>query len=349
MKLKLIKTTKVIIPARKYNYDPVRDGVSQTMIAMWQACREKSRLGTRLGWTPTFNRDGILFGSLSHDTIKHYRRGLREKSSVVKVDFGARNVVQWIDYAVDSVKAEMRGVQASSAEESIELFAAILLHMLPRYFKKWYDKDTSLTYIKVEEKFKVPIKMNDGVMVPMVGCYDFVAKDEKGRLFLGETKNYSKISDYLMDVLPLDLQLGYYINALANDTHGVPYGVIYDILRRPGERIKQGENIIDFAKRIAENIVKKPDHYFIRYNIRLEKNDISFYSKRARALVRAYYEWFKSSDGSSRDLMYNSGNCESKYGACEMLSICTNQDYTRHYQRKHVSPELASKAGDLFQ
>lgn len=317
------------------------------MIGTWLACREKSRLATRHGWTPTFNRDGILFGSMSHEVIKHYRRALREKACNVKIDFGSRNLVEWVNFAVDSVKAEMRGV-SSQTGETIELYAGILLQMLPRYFKKWYDKDTGFKYIKVEDKFNVPVKMSDGVRVPMVGCYDFVAKDPKGRLYLGETKNYSRISDNLIDMLPLDLQLGYYINALMHDEHGEPYGVLYDILRRPGERIKQGEDITDFAARIAENIAKKPDHYFIRYNIRLEDEDVNFYKKRALVLVRAYYEWFKSSDGTQRDLMYNSGNCESKYGVCEMLSICSNQDFTRHYQRAHASPELANKAGDLF-
>jgi hypothetical protein len=340
----------------KYSYDPVKDGVSQTMLGMWLNCREKSRLATRHGWTPTFNRDGILFGQLSHETIKKYRRGLRKNANKAPVDFGARNLVSWLEYAEEAVKKELVGV-STQTQDTIELFSAILLNMLPRYFKKWFDKDSKLEFLKVEERFSVPIQVRgrqldgDKIFVPMVGCYDFVAM-EGGKLVLGETKNFSRISDYLIDVLPLDLQLGYYLTALNADPeiNQEPEKVIYDILRRPSEKIKKGESIVDFAKRIAGNIAAKPDHYFIRYNIELDPTDIKFYRQRVRYLIQEYYTWFVNADANKRDLMFNSGHCENKYGTCEMLSICTNQDFSRHYKRKHASPELASKpvANTLF-
>jgi hypothetical protein len=71
------------------------------------------------------------------------------------------------------------------------------------------------------------------------------------------------IENNLLDFIHcLDLQLDTYL-CTWNDESGLPASlrVLYNIIKRPGERRKQKETLTQFGTRIAENAAAKPDEH----------------------------------------------------------------------------------------
>jgi len=54
---------------------------------------------------------------------------------------------------------------------------------------------------------------------------------------------------------------------------------------------------------------------------------------RIEFLMQSFYNWWKESH-EERDLLFNSGHCENKYGLCTYNPICGYGDYSGHYSRK---------------
>ena len=150
-------------------------------------------------------------------------------------------------------------------------------------------------------------------------------------------------SKQMADFLPLDLQLGFYLTAMAHHPRAKPpLGAYYNLLRRPSERRGITENLGALALRIGKKIDKDPDHFFQRLRITFTDREREEHLFRAQKLVEEFYEWWKQ-DHSTRDLLWNSGQCESKYGTCSMLPICAHRDRSAHHIREQASPELAAE------
>jgi hypothetical protein len=124
--------------------------------------------------------------------------------------------------------------------------------------------------------------------------------------------------------------------------HGeVPKGVLYNILRRPGERRKKDESMADFSSRIEGNILKDEDHFFERIRITFSPQEIEEHIARTMVLVEKFYGWWKETiaNKDSRCLDWNSGECNSKYGVCSMLQACANKDFSIYSRRSPIVAE----------
>ncbi len=336
MRIKMAKTKPT------YDYDPTVDGVSQSMIGTWLSCREKARLNIILGLSSIQNNSKpLIFGSISHGVLERGYRLMRA-SKVPSLGGIVAYMDNWVNEALDDWKEE-NPKRNTDAEDSAEECAAIIQELLPRYFEHWFAEDSKVKWMHVEDQFKVPLQMPDGKYVNMVGQFDGSYFDQKKRLCLFETKNKSQFPERLAELLPLDLQLGYYLTALAATTKKTAHLVRYNLIRRPGERRGQQESLPNFCRRIGENVAKKPDHYFVRLDIRLEEQERQTHMFRAQKLVEEFYHWWKTTDPKEKDLMWNSGSCENRYGVCGNLLICANNDKSGHYVRDAVSPELVKK------
>lgn len=334
----ILKTSKPVTKSG-YSYDPMRDGVSQTMLGLWLECREKSRLNTLMGLTPKGCSKPLTHGTISHAAVEEYNKGLQNKT-IRKLDDAYNLVKSWVEIGYTSWKAENPNAD-SYALEFAEESAAILFVLLPRYFKFWWSVDASVSWEKVEERFRVSI----GAAADIVGQYDGVFRPRGAlkELWLMETKNKAQFADRMMEFLPLDSQLGIYLTALHHSTQEDPTGVRYNLIRRPGERRKVNESLTSFVSRIESNVAKDPAHYFVRYNIKLDAWEKREHRARTVRLVNSFVHWWKTEDHSKRDLLWNSQACDGRYGVCPNLSICSHRDKSFHYVREHVSPELQGR------
>jgi hypothetical protein len=321
-------------------YDPRKHGIRQSMLSTWFECREKARLCTIHGWAPRVASVPFIYGSLSHGAIKQATRLLRENDGAVDID----TYVNGTDYYLQESEVEWLQETPNPTYEQkdiIENSLAILGKKMPMYFDYWYDQDKVCKWGLVEDKFKVELTMDDGETVPLIGTFDSTFRNDSGELWLFETKNKARWSENIGTLLPLDLQVGIYLTALQALYGQVPKGVRYNILRRPGERRKKDESLAEYSTRIQTNIIKEPEHYFHRMDIRLTPQEINEHMARTAFICEEFYRWWKETMKHSmeRDLLWNSSSCDGKYGSCKMLDACANKDFTL-YQRR--SPAEAS-------
>lgn len=317
-------------------YDPRKHGVRQSMLSQWMTCRELARLNVVHGWRTAGASVPFIYGTLSHGVIKGVYRGLRDGriSELKNVHDG---MAIFMHESEQEWLAEVK--TPTTAQNDIkEDSCAILMKKLPFYFSKWWEEDTRVKWSMVEDKFMIPMEMADGEIVPLIGTFDATFLTPGNDLWLFETKNKARWPENIGTFLPLDLQVGIYLTALEKVYKKTPVGVRYNLLRRPGEKRKKEESMADFSDRIAANVQKDPDHYFQRLEIELTKSERDEHVTRTYYLVEQFYEWWKETmlHPNVRDLMWNSGACENKYGVCSMLDACANSDFSG-YRREPIN------------
>lgn len=133
-----------------------------------------------------------------------------------------------------------------------------------------YYLKPNLSDVRVEVPFDTRF---DGVHI--AGTVDAIGLDKDGRQVIVEHKttsqDISQGSVYWQKVMTCDLQVSLYRAAFPGAR------ILYDVLRKPSLRQKQGETSGEFAERLQETIGKEPEKYFARSEIfRLESEDDDF-------------------------------------------------------------------------
>lgn len=320
-------------------YNPTIHGVRQSMLECWMTCREKARLQIVQGWREKVASMPLVYGSLSHGVLKSVYRGLRD-GHITDLE----SVYAGMDIFLAESEKELNKedpMPSTFKKLMIEEACSILGKKLPFYFYQWWADDTSIEWSMVEDKFMVPIQMDDGQTVPLIGTFDATYRTTNKTLWLFETKNKSRWSDSIQTFMPLDLQVGIYITALRCLYSASPAGVRYNILRRPGERRKKEESLDDFSTRIQGNVARDPEHYFYRFEVQFTEEEKEEHVRRTEALVQEFYNWWRETQDhpDTRDLLWNSSACDGKYGVCKMLEACANKDYSFY---KRESPARAA-------
>jgi hypothetical protein len=347
MKVVVVGKSK-IIPMREVKasfYDPERDGVTFSLLTTFKGCREKARLFL-MGWTSKKSSLGLVFGSLTHGIqqkmYEDVRDGrLREVPSEDYIKKLCRRVEkQWKE---ENPRADGESVQY--LEHSMILLEALM----PLYFRYW-KKDFQLLWDRVEAVFKVPIEI-DHPQRPGRVLKTFVRgkmdgsfrRSAKGRPVLFETKTKAYLNEQgeadLADILPHELQANIYLLHLWALEKVLPEGLLYNIIRRPGLRQKKKENIVKFAKRVADDVRKRPEFYFVRMQMSVTRKDLERNEMEMRDLVADFLMWWNGLAGHYK----NSDHCQNKYGRCANLGICSRGDYSGFYKRETVFRELADE------
>jgi len=311
---------------KQETYDPRIHGIRQSNLQSWMACREMARLSVIRGYASIFSGMPLVYGSLSHGVLKQVYRNMRD--STLKNPSALIHFPTLIEESERELMKEHPNAPSSLLETKEEA-CAILAGTLPTYFKHWWKEDMSVKWGMVEDKFALPMVMPDGERVILTGTFD-ATFHHRGGTWLFETKNKARWSQKIGLLLPLDLQLGIYLTVMERLYKVRPTGVRYNLMRRPGEKRKKKESLFDYACRIRDNAEKDPAHYFERIEMELLKSEHEEHVFRTTRLVQEFYLWWKNEPHDKRDLMWNSGSCETKYGECHYLDLCANNDVSQY-------------------
>ena len=121
-----------------------------------------------------------------------------------------------------------------------------------------------------------------------------------------------------------------------------PAGVLYNLVKRPGQQYKgsfnrKPESIPEYMGRIDKDIADKTDEYFKRYHISITKNEVDlFFDTDLDYILQRMYEWQQGGYSNFR----NSSACSMWNRPCEYLPICSNGDKTLYTRKLTVFPEL---------
>ena len=323
------------------------DGCTQSLIRVWAQCKEQARLKYVEGWSRRGGSLALEFGSCVHWVLSQIC-GTAKKAP------GKRKILNTLA-KYELLWKEQAGIRTQKTDTDFERVLGLAEALLPRYVERWAGDWTGKykpknptvapkKWLQLEGRFKVPFMLDDGEQTFLQGMFDGVFEDKKGRLWLFETKTKSVIERELIeDTLQFDIQVLLYLWALREVYGRTPHGVLYNVIRRPGLRQGNNEKLADFFERCRMDVedVKRTDHYFIRWELAVEKSEIdAFEHDYLRPMLEQMRDWW---DGTGPHYM-NPDALTCKYGKVDMYEPIVHGNFRSLRKRKVVFPELADSA-----
>jgi hypothetical protein len=307
-------------------YDPYKHGVTQGLLTTFMRCREEAR-NHLSGLEQIRTSAALQFGSLTHRVLELTYLNSKKAPS-------AQSVLAQLESVRRKFLEEEGGSRLGvEGMENLETNCSILKAVLPEYFK-FYKKDfETQKWLELENKFKVPSPV-PGIF--LVGRIDG-AFNQKKELWLFESKTKGRIEeDSLIDTLAFDFQNNVYQYALRKKYNRTPDGVLYNIIRRPGQRVKKDESLKQFGERIGEEVQKDPSYYFIRFEVAIPRSELKRFESELTIVIQEFVSWWKGEIKTYR----NTSACMQKFGPCRFLPKCANNDTGMYRKREVLFPEL---------
>lgn len=321
-----------------------RDGITFSLLSTFRDCRWKTRHYV-MGLTKMNVGFPIIFGNVVHAALERCYRAQRDNKIGTTVP--PRFLMQVLTNLEETFRAEHPRMDPETAN-ALELTMLMCEQLMPRYFHHWAERDAEYTWLQTEKEFRLPETVHlrpvavkgkwreRKVDTFLRGKIDGVYQRAKA-LGLLETKTRGRVEPgNIMSMLPYMLQPSIYLIAAERAYDMVAQSVTYNIVRRPQLQQRKSENIPQFATRIGEDIDARPDWYFMRINMDLERNDIARMRDNLDDLLRDFVEWWVGEGGHYP----NDGHCENKYGQCEFLDWCGNGNKLLYYRRDRMFSEL---------
>lgn len=321
-------------------------GVTQSIIKDFLACRERARL-QREGWEPKKRKKSFRFGTLVHDALEYYYKGIREKSLTPKN--AARRIAATINTLI--IK-NLKSAFPTDKLDEIEQEGEIAKALLAVYVETW-GEDWGRDWIGVEGTFDQQWKSPSGISYRLRGRRDavFVSQPKKrGRpgVWLLETKTKSQINEDDLDLaLSFDFQSLFYLLTLeeANPTKHPIKGCLYNILRKPTlrpfkatKKRKMEEGPREFTARVQRDILARPDHYFKRFELIFPEEVRKEFREQLGVQLGEFQAWLDGKLPTYR----NPNSCMTKY-RCEFLEVCASRSFVTYSRTRTPFPELEEK------
>jgi hypothetical protein len=298
-------------------WDYMRDGVTKSSLEKFLLCREQFRLGYVEGYAGKGCNLGFSFGNVLHWLIARHL-DLKVKRIPVAEQTGLFHGVWLRDHKNPT----------STQKDTMEMAYLLAEAIWPYYTTMWPD-DQSWKWVRVEDSFNVPLTDAGTIMR---GIYDGVCKRDSG-VWIFETKGMSRVDEgNIEQTLPFSLQNMMYVVAYWLQSGEFPAGIIYNVIRRPGQEMKQKESFAAFRDRIQADIEKRPEFYFMRWEIEITKTQIErWYSQVFMPILMDLKQW---SEGGIHYM--NPDALVTKYGRCDLFDVMVNDNYA-FVERKPVS------------
>ena len=261
-----------------------KDGVTYSFLDEWLMCREQARLSYVEGWSSRGLAVPLDFGIAFHDCLEWIAKGRSPKTIHTKI-------------LAPYLEKKLSGKNKLRPDEVIKLTE--LLRSVEVVFKEyhayWENYDTSMQYIYQEAAFQVEHTLSSGKKMPLRGRWDAVYK-ENGKIWLMENKTKGQIDEEgILASLPFDLQTMLYVHCLQEHLGKKVEGVLYNVIRRPGLRRKKTEQINEFVERVQDDVVNRPQHYFMRWRVEFLEEDITnWVTKSLNPILEQVQQWWDS-------------------------------------------------------
>ena len=316
---------------KKIFYLPERDGISQSILAKFLSCRQLVKYDLQ-GWVSKYTSLALTHGTVGHAVLQFVYEGQRKNI------IGAVPTKQQLTKIINHVKKLWLADNPRPTRNMLQdlelslLFADVVLQI---YFDYWKKDIKILKWEKLEGEFKIPYQLKDGRNTFIRGKMDGTFR--RNGLFLFETKFKSMINEEnIIDTLGIDMQVMVYLWALGKEYKLSPSGVLYNVIRRPGLRLGKTETLPQFGKRIEKDILRRTDFYFYRFEIATDKEDLAKWSVEFEQMLTDFLNWWENKAGHYK----NTGNCVNKYGRCNFLGACAENQFYNLMKRKTVFREL---------
>jgi hypothetical protein len=284
-------------------------GITQSTLAKFADCRVACRYSLD-GWGTDAPKRSLQFGTLMHAMLEAlYGAWHAPGGPDVMTTFGA--VARAHEKAAAKAGDDPKAVQADLAQAKA---------LFPAYVERWARDDAKRKWVEVEQVFDV--RWNGHRLRGKVDGL-FEAKD--GSLWILETKTASRIDDETMSqALAFDFQSLYYCEAIegkfgARGDGRKIAGVLYNVIRVPqiGKGDDRGSDA--FLARLREDVAKRPDFYFMRYEVAFPAKTRERFRIDLAAKLDVFARWMANDE--DEPTFRNEQACRKRWN-CEYLGAC---------------------------
>lgn len=307
--------------------DIAKDGITYSFLDEWLLDREQARLSYVEGWASSGFSQAITYGLAFHDCLEWIAKGRSPKT------------IRW---KILNPFYERRSEKLTDSDKELLIKLLSLVEVaFKQYVKHWEGYDHNFSYLFYEESFKVDHVTTTGASIPLRGRWDAAYYDQDGRLWLMENKTKAQIDEEaIMTALPQDLQTMLYVHALQQRTGRQVAGVLYNVARRPLLRQKKNESLEEFTWRVEDDIVTRPDYYFMRWKVELLPEDIvNWVDRTLNPILDQVGLWWESikenpfEPWDSPQHFQNPGALFTKYGKSRYFNLLTRGSTEGLYRR----------------
>lgn len=295
---------------------------NNSRISDYQTCRAKFKHRWLVKVVTTKRQNFFVIGDAIHKFIEFYYRtkdpalALKQVERVfAQVDRGLMNADEIHDLEVD--RAMALGIAES----------------YPAFYKGDFDEfDTFLT----EQPFEFPI-LDTGHS--FFGTIDALLKDHAGGWWLLETKTASAqtINPQYFERVKIDAQVCGYMEGAKKILGAYPQGIIYNVVKKPSIRLKNGETLVAFQKRTKAEYTQfaKEKQYFIREQLLTSKHRQEAWMQDTAFLIQE----MAGAIAKGKDTRWpmNTRACNAHFGTCEYMNACVEGRYNKLLYKKDTS------------
>ena len=331
-------------------WDMERDGITQSTIQTFVDCPMKAYRkmfeGLKAG---DFDRR-LQFGTYFHDVLDSVYTQRKRKPDFPWLKIGRATLDAIYEETVESLD-DPRDV------ETFDQVHGLCEVVLTEYFN-WYKKeDTKLKILAVEKQFAFPYTLRNGRVIMVRGKIDLIEEKNGKEIWIWDhkTKSAIEINDRsritvgaIAEKMDWELQIMVYCLAVYHLYGKYPTGVVYNLVKTPGQEFKgsynkKPETLQEFYQRVLSDMDAKSDprtrnsEYFLRLDISVTQKEIEYWRDTDfDYIIERIYEWSQGGIASYR----NSKNCAAFRKPCEFLRICSSNDRSGYKKRESVFPEL---------
>lgn len=314
---------------------PLGRNMTNSSRTTFMNCRRKYQYSYVLGLAPRRPSIPFLVGGLFHDAMD------RIYTAKGKYDLDQEKLIA--EKACEK-SSESPGLTPEESDK-IWVQSSIVFGMISGYVKQWLPQDLkNWDVLEAESAFDIPIKLPDGTVFQYRGKTDLIVRHKKTKkVKLVEHKTTSRLDAGYVSKLPLDNQIIGYVWAKNKEKLGITE-VVYNVVKKPGIRLKQNESLEQFRKRLVEEYLINTSNYFYRETLTFDPRDIDrFYEELTRFLGEV--------DRCEKEQYYyqNTTQCTAM-GVCPFMKLCLdgiNDDTLGLYRIKdRAHEELPAEEAD---
>lgn len=286
-------------------------GVSQTRLSEFIHCPQAA-LYTFQGWHSPTTKESLAFGGLVHDLNEGLYKRVRAGGPLASGDPDL--VRKYIASATRAWRKRTTGWSSPAEAQTVELCIAKANAVYPGYCAKWSKDFDPTRWRELEGEFDVSWRgfrlkgRIDGVIV---------IDDE---LWILESKTTGRIDGSLDDALTFDFQTLFYVTAAEVALEQPVAGAIYNVIRRPGHKLKQGESLPRYTARVAAEVEKDPDRFFKRFELTFSLKRRERFEQELSWKLLAFGEWCKSGGALT---WKDERACRGRWN-CDWLDACSS-------------------------
>jgi RecB family exonuclease len=315
--MKLVKKQ----PASTLQAKPSDNGFSQSMLTTLEMCPRKFLLSYRKITPRLAKTEAFFFGNVFHEMVDFFYENKPPRDDMTLLEVISFTENRWNEYVISN--SEITFVDEKLLLDRFN--ATSLAYGYYRKHKKDWERKvfSEIAFDYHWEGYRLKGKI-DGLLL-----------DADNSVWKLEHKTRSQVSEEnLLEVLKLDFQNLFY--SIAVEEHGFNLnGTYYNVQRKPALRQKTGENRMDFAQRVFNDIKEREDWYFIRVQIIYTQDDLDqFKSDLCLLLERA------KNIVDSAQATRSCSQCDQGTWRCEYLPLCADGREDLYRVRDELFPEL---------